>query len=116
MLGCIQPMSSPMMKRMLGLLAGPLACVWAKDGESRAGTIIAVKAAQMSMLSAVLLSIFMNPAPFIQSLVQLFSRCLVMACVVMLRGGLHRGGNRVFGGSAFRIARRIDMAIPHVKS
>ena len=32
----------------------------------------------------------------------------------MLRGGLYRGGNRVIGGSAFWIARRIDMAIPRV--
>ena len=32
--------------------------LWAKDGESSAGTIIAVKAAQTSMLLAALLSIF----------------------------------------------------------
>src|SRR5258708_665492 len=47
MLGCMMPMSSPMMKRMLGLLAG----VCANAGKVNAGTLSAANAvAENSML------------------------------------------------------------------
>src|SRR6516165_2162447 len=89
--GCIQPMSSPMMKRMLGLLAcawpcvwaGACVCVWAwaKDGELSAGTINAVKAPETSMRVAVRLFIVMTPGP-----PSIFDRVLVGVVLVMPEG------------------------------
>src|ERR1700687_5326441 len=59
MLGCIQPMSSPMMKRMLGLPAG--AC--ADAGMFVAGRLIAAKATLETSRLPNLLPIFMTPDP-----------------------------------------------------
>jgi hypothetical protein len=44
MLGCIQPMSSPMMKRILGLPAG----VWADTGKFIEPTLIAASAVEIN--------------------------------------------------------------------
>jgi hypothetical protein len=86
MLGCIQPMSSPMMKRMFGLLACAWpcvwagACAWAKDGELSAGTINAVKAPETSMPVAVRLFVVMTPGP------PIFNQVLVGVVLVMPEG------------------------------
>src|SRR5450755_1942594 len=70
MLGCIMPMSSPMMNRILGLPAG--AC--ANAGKFVAGKLSAAKATLDTSRLPIFRLIFMIPDPPLQVLIGLFSQ------------------------------------------
>src|SRR6267142_936918 len=103
MLGCIMPMSSPMMKRMLGL-AG--AC--ANDGKLNGGRLNAAKATlETSRLLPVRLLIFMTPDPPLQVLIgywQSFRFCFSDRLTVAVDPG--NGASRIR-----RIAPSIEIKI-----